>query len=582
MKTWMKGKRILPAALALVALAIACGQSPDKKVVAEVEGRKITVGDMILQYRAMSPTVRPFVDTLEGKRGFLNDLINRQIMLIAADEQNLTHAPEIEAAAKRYEDGLLAQEYYIKEVREKVKVSDADVRHLYDMQGEEARLRLIVLPSQEKAAEVEKQLRGGGDFAQLARAQSMDASKNLGGDLGFHTWADYPPEVMQAAQPLKEGQLSGVFAFGPGYALVRLEGRRPVPQGSYEDEVDGLRRRMATMTEARLAREWTEKTEKEINFQVVPETVEFLLARMKDAQRGPQFRGQAPLEIPDADRTRPIATFTGHSWTLDDYLSRVAVVPVDRRPKMTATEPEVIAFIQNLAVREAAVDKAREMGLQNAPDIVDQVQKFREKQVVSYLHHEVALVGDISDDDMQKFYDENRASLIAPARANIRQAVFHTEEEAKQALSRVKRGDASMKTLAEEESVDIQSASQGGLVSVTRTAQPSAFEKAVFETEVNHIGGPIPMAHGGWIIFRVNGVEGESPMSYEDAKPVIRQKIAEERRIRRFDEWLAQQLEDRDIKINEDVLAEIEFGAPSSDEEETPQPTENADPLASS
>jgi hypothetical protein len=76
----------------------------------------------------------------------------------------------------------------------------------------------------------------------------------------------------------------------------------------------------------------------------------------------------------------------------------------------------------------------------------------------------------------------------------------------------------------------------------------------------------------------VNGVEGETPMSFEEAQPQIRQRIGEERRIRHFDEWLARQLEEREIKIHEDVLAKIEFTATDG----APATPEESDPLAAS
>src|SRR5262245_25463778 len=113
-------------ALALVAVALAAAScaGPEKQAVARVGDRKITVADVVLQYRTMSVNVRPFVETLEGKRNFLNDIINKEILIAEAERRGLDKSPELGKAVRQYEDGLLAERAYTQNVREKVSVSE--------------------------------------------------------------------------------------------------------------------------------------------------------------------------------------------------------------------------------------------------------------------------------------------------------------------------------------------------------------------------------------------------------------------------------------------------------------------------
>lgn len=563
-------RSVIQAALALAAAAAvaSCGRSFEERAVAEVNGRAITVQDMVLQYRRMTPNVRPFVDTLEGKRGFLHDLVNRELMLQEAESRKLAEAPEIVSIVQRFESGLLSEKFYLSNFREKVEVTDQELRELYESRGEEARLRIALLPTREAAAEAARSIEGGADFITFARQHSLDGSKSRGGDLGMRTWPDFPEELARAARGLQPGQLAPPFPYGGGFVLLRLEERRPAPQGSYAEEDANLRRKLREIKEARAVREWSDRRLKEVGLQVDTTAVAILSVAMRSAiasRVNPV--APAPLPVADTDKTRVIATFAGKSWTLDDYLFRLESLALEARPKLNSTHAEIAEFIGNLVVRDMFVEEARKQGLESAPELREAVQRFREKQLVTRLHYEIANPGPLPEEDIRRYFEEHRASLIAPARIKVRVAVMPSEEEAKEALGRLRKRETSLLRVVTEESVDVESAAEEGELWVSRSAEPSIFEQRVFSSEGDRVEGPIRVP-GGWALFRVLAKEGETPMQYEEAEPVIRQKIIEESVIRRFDDWLAERREKSKIEIHEDVLREIQFGAPGGDRRE--------------
>jgi peptidyl-prolyl cis-trans isomerase SurA len=78
-----------------------------------------------------------------------------------------------------------------------------------------------------KLDELRDKIKGGADFAVLARAQSQDpGSAPDGGDLGWASPDAYPPELAQAVESLEVNDISAPFHSQYGWEIVQLLGRR--------------------------------------------------------------------------------------------------------------------------------------------------------------------------------------------------------------------------------------------------------------------------------------------------------------------------------------------------------------------
>ena len=143
------------------------------------------------------------------------------------------------------------------EVTPKVVVQDAEVSTFYEQnlerfkQGESVRASHILFgvardatPVQKtdakaKAQAVLKEVRAGGDFAALARAQSQDqGSAPQGGDLGFFPKGQMNPQFEDAAFKLKAGAVSPVVETPFGFHIIKVHERR-APRTAPLTEVAG-------------------------------------------------------------------------------------------------------------------------------------------------------------------------------------------------------------------------------------------------------------------------------------------------------------------------------------------------------
>jgi peptidyl-prolyl cis-trans isomerase C len=123
-------------------------------------------------------------------------------------------------------------------------VGEAEAKEFYDKnpdrfkQPEQVRASHIfkrVVPGADAAAKqkartalepVLKQVKAGGDFAELARKHSEDASAQAGGDLNFFGPGQMVPEFEKVAFTMKAGDTSDIVESQFGYHIIKVTERR--------------------------------------------------------------------------------------------------------------------------------------------------------------------------------------------------------------------------------------------------------------------------------------------------------------------------------------------------------------------
>jgi peptidyl-prolyl cis-trans isomerase C len=178
------------------------------------------------------------------KEGLDRDpLVQRRIALESDKVLAEAEGQRIEALAGAEFDAKVAQylpkarERYIVEKDKFVVPEEIEASHilfLTDARSEEAARAL--------AQQVEAKLAAGADFAALAREFSEDPrTKGRGGHIGWFPAKQMDPEFATAAFALKSvGDVSPPVLSRFGYHVIRLDGRRPQRQKSFDEVKDQL------------------------------------------------------------------------------------------------------------------------------------------------------------------------------------------------------------------------------------------------------------------------------------------------------------------------------------------------------
>jgi len=139
------------------------------------------------------------------------------------------------AARAEFEDGIVIDKLLQKNVLDSIKVDDADILKVTEeIQKKNAEVaeknKGLDAANAEKRAKIlglKKQLADGGDFAELAKANSDCPSKEKGGDLGEFTRGQMVKAFEDAAFTQEVGKVGDIVETPFGYHLIKVTAKTP-------------------------------------------------------------------------------------------------------------------------------------------------------------------------------------------------------------------------------------------------------------------------------------------------------------------------------------------------------------------
>ncbi len=217
-------------------------------VVAEVDGRAVTLGDVGDAIRALPANVAglPFADLYPG---VLGRLIEQQALAIRAQRSGLDEDPVVRRKMKAASEQILANEFLTREIGGTITEAALLDRYNKDFAGkpgpEEVHLRVIMVPSETVAKDIVAELRAGADFAALAKRSSLDPTASSGGDAGFTTLDKLTPEAGAVAFSMQPGQFTAYpVRSGGNWFILKVEARRQEPAPPFNAMREQLRQDM--------------------------------------------------------------------------------------------------------------------------------------------------------------------------------------------------------------------------------------------------------------------------------------------------------------------------------------------------
>jgi peptidyl-prolyl cis-trans isomerase C len=199
-------------------------------IVAEVDGRAITLGDVGDAIRELPATVSalPF-ETLFPS--VLDRLVKQQALVIHAQQRGIDEQPATKRKVKAAAERALVSAYLHDEIHAGITERMLLDRYKSEYAGkpgpEEVHARVIMTATEREAADLITEIKGGADFAAVARRSSKDSTAPAGGDLGFMPRDRFNPEVAAVVFAMSPGQLTAypVRSTG-GWFVLKTEERR--------------------------------------------------------------------------------------------------------------------------------------------------------------------------------------------------------------------------------------------------------------------------------------------------------------------------------------------------------------------
>jgi peptidyl-prolyl cis-trans isomerase D len=151
-------------------------------------------------------------------------------------------------------------------------------------------------------------------------------------------------------------------------------------------------------------------------------------------------------------------------------------------------------------------------------------KEFRKVTTLAATPQTVAKIGEVSDEDVRKLYDDVKTKRYGtPEKRDVRQIVFKTEKEAEEAFDRLKKG-LSFEALATERKLSEKDIDLG-LVE-TRDFGDQKLAAAVFKLDAPGLVEPVTTPFGVVVSDVRKIVPSVFTKSYEQAAPDLRREIA--------------------------------------------------------
>jgi peptidyl-prolyl cis-trans isomerase C len=240
----------------LVAPAATLRAQDSDPVIARANGVDIHQSDLAFADEEIGSNV-PAQMTPEQKREYLITYLSDVIVLAqAAEQQQLGNKPDVQRQVT-FERNKVLMEALLRNAGKAAQTDDA-MHKVYDeavkkmTNEEEVHARHILVPTEQEAKDIEAQLKGGADFAALAKEKSKDPGAANGGDLGYFTKDQMVPEFADAAFKLDKGQISDPVHTQFGWHIIKVEDKRIKPTPTFDQVKPQLENFVAHRAQAEL------------------------------------------------------------------------------------------------------------------------------------------------------------------------------------------------------------------------------------------------------------------------------------------------------------------------------------------
>ena len=143
----------------------------------------------------------------------------------------------------------------------------------------------------------------------------------------------------------------------------------------------------------------------------------------------------------------------------------------------------------------------------------------------------------LTDDALQKYYDENKKNYTVAESRAVRHILVKTKAEADKLQAQLK-GGAVFAVLAKQSSLDPGSKDQGGNLTITRGQTVAPFDKAAFTLKTNELSAPIKTEFGYHLIQPLAAVKKGSVTPFAQVKAQIKTQLESERKNEAVKDWV--------------------------------------------
>lgn len=263
-----------------LALSVGLSGCSKDKVVAEYKGGKITLKEFNEELNALPPALKSRYSTPQGKKEFLEQLVQQRLILRKAEEEGISKDPELIRMIEAYKRNLVQNKLMQKITSTSIDLTEEDLRKYYDTHIKEFSfperycLRRILIKDKNLGKKILRELNKKTlKFEDAVQKYSEDPlSKSRGGDLGC-LQVNQRPDVPQEVFKLKPGTFSDLVEFNNYFYIYTVKEIMPAQTQNFDNVKESIRMRLTNMRRKELYENFIKELKEKANVKIYSEAI---------------------------------------------------------------------------------------------------------------------------------------------------------------------------------------------------------------------------------------------------------------------------------------------------------------------
>lgn len=557
------GFRLWAAALILgtAALALGCSKAKKSVLVAKVGQEEISadeIGDILARQGRIFDSAK---EEMAEKRRLLDSIVDARILIREAYRQKLDKDSIIFAFEKQERPLYLIDALYFREVRDKVRLSGAEVLRFYRALQTD-RCYKQILASQKRVADSLLVLaRKGLRFDSLAMAYSQDPFTGpRGGDIGCYGWSrKLPREIFERVVKMKPGEVAGPFQATGGWAVLQCYEERPAALPDPRVFEPELRNLIEPLREESRSAEFVAEVRKELEVRIVDSTARFVNQKQRELSTivapGRPARYSTMIrtnELTPAQRNMPLLVYKGGSVTAGKYLETIQGSMPERRLVLDTGETSRALLFQ-LVFRDAMAGAAAAKGLEKDREFLKLLRQAVEDRMALYLKYRIYTSVRLDSGAAKSYFDAHPDEFVQPAAVHLFEINRSRREELLTIKPNLRTRDQFLSAATRLTARAALRPLQGDLGWVEQHQYPELFAAAA-KMKSGEIAGPVSLADSTFSLIYFDGRRSPHKQTFNEVKESLFERLLAARQDSVFTAWLSAQKKAAGITLYPDEL----------------------------
>ncbi|HAT4247288.1 TPA: peptidylprolyl isomerase [Clostridium perfringens] len=249
---------------------------------------------------------------------------------------------------------------------------------------------------------------------------------------------------------------------------------------------------------------------------------------------------------------------------LNSMVEEKVLVDEAKKENLVPSEEELNKKVdeQVKQYKEQYGEEGYKTAVENIGYTEDTFKEFLKNQVIAEATLEYATKDvKVSDEDIKKYYDENKQQFAVKAGADVKHLLLPTEEEAQKAYDEIQSGQTTFDDLFNKygKNTDPKKepiAEDLGRVDYTNSNFDKDFMEGLKGLKDGEISKPVKSSFGYHIIKATNVTDKETQLTEEQAKSKIMSILENQKKREAYQKDLDQWKKDFNVKVYDDKLQE--------------------------